>query len=84
MIVAPLYSMGIMGHPLNSLPLFGFGVDKLLVGIMVGSGGFWFGTTWYDELKAKNGDKAHFPFQKIAMPVGMLTLLSSVFYFLTK
>jgi len=84
LIVAPLYSMGIMGHPLNQLPLFGFGIDKLLVGIVVGSAAFWFSAAWYLEIKARNGGRAHFPFQKVAIPVGMLVLMSAVFYFLTK
>jgi len=84
MVIVPLYYMGIMGHPLNSIPLFGLGVDKLLVGITVGTAAFWFGAAWYLELKIKNDNRAHFPFQKIAMPVGMLAIMSLVFYFLTK
>jgi len=60
------------------------GVDKLLIGIIVGSFGFWFGAEWYFDLKKKNGGHAHFPFQKVVMPISSLIIMSIIFYFLTK
>lgn len=79
-IVAPLYWMGIMGHAYNKI----WGMDKLLLGIVIGSIIFLNSSLWYQNLKKKNNNKAHFPFQKVAMPVGFLALFSVIFYFITK
>ena len=82
LIVTPLYFMGIMGNPLNSICFCG--LDKLVIGIIVGSIAFWFGAEWYYYLKAKNGGHAYFPFQKVVMPISPLIILSLIYYFLTK
>lgn len=82
LIVAPLYFMKIIGNPLDSL--CGCGLDKLLLGIIVGSSAFCFGASWYYFLKKKNNGHAYFPFQKVVMPISPLIILSIVFYFLTK
>jgi len=58
--------------------------DKLLIGIVVGTAAFYFGATLYDYLKEKNGGKAHFPFEKVVMPIAPIVILSIIFYFLTK
>lgn len=79
-IVAPLYWTGIMGHPFNKI----WGMDKLLLGIILGSLSFFLGGFWYYRMKAKNGGHAYFPFQKVVMPVAPLIILSAFFYFLTK
>jgi len=81
LIVVPLYFMGIMGNPENSCSC---GLDKLLIGIAIGSIAFWFGARWYYYLKTKNHDKAYFPFQKVVMPILPLIILSIIFYFLTR
>ena len=82
LIVIPLYFMGIMGNPLNTI--CSCGLDKLIIGIIVGSFGFWFGAEWYFHLKEKNGGHAYFPFQKVVMPISPLIIMSFIFYFLTK
>jgi hypothetical protein len=83
LIVIPLYFLNFIGNPLNIL--CGCSVfDKLVVGIMVGSLGFWFSANYYEDLKEKNNGHAYFPFQKVVMPIGLLLILSFVFYFLTK
>ncbi len=82
LIIVPLYFAGIIGSPLNTL--CACGLDKLLLGIIVGSFGFWFGASWYYYLKEKHGGRAYFPFQKVAMPIGPLIILTIIFYFLTK
>ena len=82
LIVVPLYFMGIMGNPLNTI--CSCGLDKLIIGIIVGSFGFWFGAEWYFHLKEKNGGHAYFPFQKVVMPISPLIIMSFIFYFLTK
>jgi hypothetical protein len=80
LVIAPLYWTGIMGSPYNSF----WGIDKLLIGIIIGSLAFYAVNVWYFKLKEKNGGKAHFPFQRVAMPVSSLAIASLVFYILTK
>ncbi len=78
--IYPLYYFDIMGHPLNKI----FGVDKLLFGIVFGSITFLF-SHWLNLcLKSKNQGKVYFPYQKVAIPVVVLTILSFVFYFIIK
>ena len=59
-------------------------LDKLLLGTIVGSFGFWAGAEWYYYLKEKNHGHAYFPFQKVVMPISPLIILSIIFYFITK
>jgi hypothetical protein len=80
LVIAPLYAKGVIGHPLNTL----WGIDKLILGIVLGSFVFFGGGMWYESMKRKNGGHAHFPYQKIVMPIAPLILLSVVFYFITK
>jgi len=75
----PLWGRGLIGHPLNRF----WGIDKLILGTIAGSLGFLIMALWYDRLKKRRG-RAHFPFQKVVMPVGLLIILSLAFYFLTK
>ncbi len=82
LIVIPLFYSGIIMNPIHAL--CACGLDKLLLGIIVGSFGFWFGASWYYHLKEKNQGKAYFPFQKVVMPISPLIILSIIFYFLTK
>lgn len=78
--IIPLYFAGLMGQLHHTF----WGVDKLLLGIIFGSVVFYFGGMWHFKLKAKNDGKVHFPFQKVVVPVGLLLILSFIFYFLTK
>ncbi|MFA5754301.1 MAG: hypothetical protein WC905_03040 [Patescibacteria group bacterium] len=75
----PLWSNNLIGNPLNRL----WGIDKLILGITFGSLGFLLATLWYNQIKKRRGH-ALFPFQKVAMPVGALLILSLIFYFLTR
>ncbi len=77
--IGPLKWMGVTGHPFNRF----YGWDKLYVGIVAGGVIFAAAAVLYDYLKERNGGHAWFPYQKVAMPVGSLALLSLVFYFLT-
>jgi len=76
----PLQYTNILGHPSNKL----FGMDKLIMGTIIGSVIFWLMGNWYFHLKKKNNDRAHFPYQKIVMTVGAMIILSVVFYLITK
>lgn len=60
-----------------------WGVDKLLLGIIVGSLAFLAAASVYELIKRKNG-KPHFPFEKVVLPVTTLACFSILFYFLTK
>lgn len=75
----PLWGQGFIGNPANRF----WNLDKLILGVITGSIGFLIMTFWYNRLKKRRGH-AHFPFQKVAMPVGSLIVLSLVFYFLTR
>lgn len=79
-IMVPLFLSGIIGNDLNTL----CGFDKLLLGIILGSGAFFLGAISYEKLKKRNNGKAHFPFQKVVMPILPLIILSIVFYVLNK
>jgi hypothetical protein len=80
LVVVPLFFTGLMTHPANII----WGMNKLVLGIVVGSAGFYGATIWYEYLKKKNDGHAYFPYQKVAMPVGALIILSFVFYLLTR
>lgn len=70
----------VMGHPYNKI----WGIDKLLLGIIIGSIVFFATAIWYNYLKKKNNNHAYFPFQKVVMPVVALAILSGIFYLITK
>lgn len=80
LIVVPLFFTNIMGHPLNKI----WGIDKLLLGIIFGSALFFAGAMLYPYSKNKKTNKPYFPYQKVAMPVSPLIILSIIFYFLTR
>ena len=82
LMIVPLYFMGMLANPANAI-LFTW-LDKILLGIIVGSFGFWFGAEWYYSMKEKNDGHAYFPFQKVVMPISPLIIMSLIFYFLTK
>jgi hypothetical protein len=78
--IIPLYKAEILGHPLNRV----WGIDKLLLGTILGSLGFLAGALIYPKIKEKNGGKAHFPFEKIAIAISPLVVMSVVFYLIIK
>jgi len=80
MVIWPLMAKNFIGNPARKL----FGIDKLSLGITVGSIAFLGATLWYNNIKKKNDGHAHFPFQKVVWPVGALIIFSFVFYFLTR
>lgn len=79
-IIGPLYLTKIIGHELNKL----WGLDKILLGMFIGSVTFYSGVVGYEKLKKHHNDRAYFPFQKVVMPVAPLIILSVIFYYLTK
>lgn len=82
LIIVPLYWTGVIGRSGNALHFLG--IDRLLFGAVVGAVAFWTGVEWYEFLKQRNNNHAHFPFQKVVMPILPLLCMSVIFYFLTK
>jgi len=76
----PLYTGKIIGHPLNRI----WGIDKFVIGAFFGSIIFIMAIMLYSWLKRKNGGHAHFPMEKVAIPIASLIIVSAGFYFLTK
>lgn len=60
-----------------------WGVDKLIFSGAIGALAFFWTAVLYLNLKKKNHNKPHFPYEKIAISVGALLFLSIVFYFIT-
>ena len=79
-VVVPIYFIKTIWHQENTLG----GINKLLLGIVIGSILFYVGATWYHIMKMKNNGRAYFPFQKVVMPIGPLIIMSIIFYFITK
>ncbi len=80
LIVFPLYPIGIIGHPLNKL----WGMDKLVLGVIIGSVFFFVGGMLHFALKKAHNNRVYFPFQKVVFPIVPLIILSFVFYFITR
>jgi len=79
-VIIPLYySKLIFVNPVNRI----WWIDKLFIGIIIWTILFFTSAKYYIYLKAKNWDKAYFPFQKVVMSVGSLTIASLIFYYLT-
>lgn len=77
--LAPLYLKNFIGHPLNKL----WGVDKLILGIIIGSLVFAVSLVIDKLLRIPKQGKALFPYQKVILPVILLLLASVYFYFAT-
>lgn len=73
----PLWSQGYIGGAFHQL----WGLDKLIVGIALGSIIFTLTNIWYLKLKKDNGGRAYFPFQKVVMPLAALLILSLIMQF---
>ena len=72
----PLYYVGILGHPLNTI----FGMDKIIFGTAVGTVVFLLAHHLHLYLKQKNGGKSFFPYQKVVFPFSALLITSLIFY----
>lgn len=56
-----------------------WGIDKLLLGIIVGTIVLYAAEKWNAKLLRGNGGKSLFPFQKVLIPFGALALITAVF-----
>ena len=78
--LVPLYLADIAGHPLNKI----FGIDKIVFGTVLGTAIFLLSVKFHEFLKTKNGDKSYFPYQKVAVPVAILAIISIILFFILK
>lgn len=78
LVVLPLLRSGIVGHPFNKL----WGIDKLILGIVVGSGAFLLGIFADKKVRELKG-KQLFNFQKVIFPIVSLVLASLIFFLIT-
>ena len=77
-IILPLYSMGIMGHPYNKF----WGIDKSLLGIIFGTLAFILSIWLNSFLKNKNQGKVFFPFQKVVLPLLFLIITTIISHYI--
>lgn len=80
-VILPLYYYGFKSYPID---LYLFSIDKVLLGIIVGSISFWFGNNLHKYLKESNNGKVYFPFQKVVIPIASIAFVSIIFYLITK
>ena len=60
-----------------------WGMDRFLLGIIVGTVAFYLGARWYAKIKRDNGGHARFAFQKVVVPLSFLIVVSIVFWLIT-
>ncbi|MDD2745611.1 MAG: hypothetical protein PHU93_03680 [Candidatus Gracilibacteria bacterium] len=74
-------SVGMNPHTFfNATTIF---ADKIVVSSAVGALVLLGSTALYQWLKVKNNGKAHFPFEKVVLPIMMLSIASTIFHFIT-
>lgn len=61
-----------------------WGIDKFLLGAIVGTVAFYLGARWYIKIKRDNGGHAKFAFQKVVVPLSFLLIVTVIFWFITK
>lgn len=77
--IIPLWIGKTIGHPKNTL----WGIDKILLGIVAGSIAF-FLSVWIDKMLRKmNNGQVYIYYQKVILPMFLLTLASFTFYLLS-
>jgi hypothetical protein len=79
LVLIPLkfdHAIGILGNRL-------WGIDKIILGIAVGSVIFYLGT-WFDKKVRKIRGRQLFSYQKVVFPVSALIIASVIFFFITK
>ncbi len=79
-LLAAVYLMPGVTFGANTL----WGIDKFLLGIIVGTVAFYFGARWYTKIKRENGGHAKFAFQKVVVPLSFLVVVTAIFWLITK
>jgi len=73
-VLVPLYWMDLIGIVGNTL----WGIDKIILGTVIGTIVFWIGAYLHFLLKKRNGNKVYFPFQKVVIPFTILLIFSLI------
>ncbi len=60
--------------------IFNF-IDPFLLSTILGAAVLVLSSKWYQVMKAKNGGRAHFPFEKVVLPVICVAIASMVYYY---
>lgn len=76
-VVLPLWFKGQIGHPYNKL----CGIDKLLLGIILGTVLFSAGVLFHNYIRKRNSDISYFKGQKIVAGIAPLIIASIILYF---
>lgn len=79
LVLLPLYWAKIIRVPGNTL----WGVDRVLLGIVVGSLTFLLSLASDRWLRLSNHGKVHIHFQKVILPIIYLLIVSFIFYLIT-
>ena len=78
-VIPPLYWGKMIGLVGNTL----WGIDKVLLGTVAGSTLFLIGV-WFDKwLRSTNQNKVYIYYQKVIIPVFLLSIASFIFYLIT-
>ncbi|HNY25304.1 MAG TPA: hypothetical protein PKJ33_02025 [Alphaproteobacteria bacterium] len=56
-----------------------WGMDKFMLGTIVGTVAFYFGARWYAKIKKNNDGHAKFAFQKVIVPLSFLLVATAIF-----
>jgi len=75
----PLKFYNVIGHADNSI----YGIDKLIIGTIIGTIAFPLAAFTHLKLKKING-KSYFPLQSVAIPVITLVIISLIIFFAQK
>lgn len=78
-LLALVYALPSVQFGVNTL----WGIDKFLLGIIVGTIAFYLGARWYVKIKRENGGHAKFAFQKVVVPLSFLIIATVVFWLIT-
>lgn len=79
MVIWPLHSIEVIGNEYHTI----WGMDKLILTIVIGSIAFFGFEKWYRAMRAERG-RSLFKYQKVVWAILPLIILSIVFFFLTR
>lgn len=76
LLIPTLYALGIAGNPLNTL----WGVDKIMLGVVVGTITFGLSGATDKYLRSINEEKVFIYYQKVILPMLYLSVVSFIFH----
>lgn len=80
MVIGGLYGTKLIGSPTNTFCC----IDKLLLGIAIGSIVLILSNASYNITKKRNNNKVYFPYQRVVIPISVLLIASIIFSFILK